>query len=231
MPEGLVQPIPYDRDAVPFPLGRAMVHHDPRNRLFRAFDRVDRPARVKNLPWWTRDVYDQLSDDCTANAAVGLLRTLPHRKTTLGKLEPYDDADERVTLYLDAQSYDPWPGNDYAGTSTDAPFRVLRERGVISEWRWLFGPDELRSWLHHYGACAVGTNFYYDMFFPDDKGRITIGGGLAGGHAYLIAHHSERYGYRVVNSWGRGWGQSGRAWIPDEMMIQLLSEQGEVVTL
>lgn len=232
MPEGLVQPIPYDREAVPFPLGRAMVHHDPRNRLFRALDAPNRAPRANQfIPHWSLDVYDQISDDCTANAAVGLLRTSPHHRAFKAAFSSYDSAGERVALYEAAKDYDPWPGNDYAGTSTDAPFRVLRERGLISEWRWLFGFDEMREWLRKYGPVAVGTNWYDEMFYPDAKDRIVIGGGLSGGHAYRAVYWSPQYGTRVVNSWGRSWGHQGRCWVPDEMMIQLLSEQGEVVTI
>lgn len=233
MPEGLVQPIPYDPLSVPHRLGRAMAHHDPRNRLFRALDAPPRPPRgTRNIPWWRRSIFDQLSDDCTMNAAIGVLReTHPHRLTYKGKLDAFDTAEERVAGYEASKEFDPWPGSDYAGTSTDAPFRLLRSLGIIDEWRWLFGFEEMKEWLIHFGPCAVGTNWYDEMFYPDEKGRITIGGGVAGGHAYETLYWSPRFGTRVPQTWGSGWGDNGRCWIPDEIMIQLLSEQGEVVTL
>jgi hypothetical protein len=231
-PRGLVEAIPYHRDEVPFPLGRAMVHHDPMNRLFAALEDPGRPARARNLPWYRRSIFDQLSDDCTMNMAVGVLReTHPHAKLYKPLLDAYDTATERVAGYQASQDFDPWPGRDYAGTSTDAPFRLLRSLGIIPRWRWLFGFEEMKEWLLHYGPVGIGVNWYEQMFYPDDKGRIVIGGQLAGGHAVEALYWSPRYGTRVPNSWGPEWGQNGRCWVPDEMMIELLGQQGEVVTL
>jgi hypothetical protein len=223
--------IPYDKDNVPHPLGRAMVNHDPLNLLFRALTAPTRPKREANLPWSTFDVYDQISDDCTANAAVGVLRTSPHYPLIRPVYSQYDSQQDKVALYKEAQHYDPWEGNDYAGSSTDAPFKVLRLRGVIPGWQWLFGPEEVQYWLHHYGPVAVGTSWYNDMFYPDSKGYISPGGSLAGGHAYRLVYHSPKRGYRVVNSWSRSWGQSGRAWLSDADMADLLADFGEAVTL
>lgn len=232
--EGLVQEIPYDKENVPHPLGRAMVHHDPRNLLFRALTAPSRAPRAAtaNAPWWTLDVYDQISDDCTANAAVGVLRTSPHFRLISPVWQTYDSAQERVALYEEAKKHDPWPGEDYAGSSTDAPFRVLRLRGVIPGWQWLFGIEEVKYWLIHYGPVSVGTTWHYDMFYPDSKGYIHPGGGSAGGHAYRVNYYSTtRKAFRVVNSWGRSWGENGRAWIGEGDMQVLLADYGEVVTL
>ncbi|HXH35010.1 MAG TPA: hypothetical protein VNJ54_11425, partial [Plantibacter sp.] len=68
-------------DDLPYPLGRAGVHHDPANLLFRAL--VEPPPRrsTPNIPWYTRDVFDQgATSSCTAQAAVGVLRTAPFRR-------------------------------------------------------------------------------------------------------------------------------------------------------
>jgi hypothetical protein len=216
---------------LPYPLGRSIIHHDPKNRLFRALTQPTRPARTKNLPWWSRDVYNQIDSDCTANAAVGLMRTYPFYKATSAWFADYDTAEERVALYREAQKHDPWDGEGYDGTSTDAPFRVLRQRGLITGWQWLFGEGEVREWLMKYGPVSVGTNWYDGMFYPDADGRLAISGEVAGGHAYRVVYWSPQYGYRIVNSWGREWGQFGRAWVPTEVMARLLSELGEAVTL
>lgn len=234
MADSIVIPIPYDKEHVPHPLGRAFVHHDPRNFLFRALTQPTRQPRAAtaNAPWWTLDVYDQISDDCTANAAIGVLRTSPHFPLISPVRAQYDSAQEKVALYEEAKRWDPWPGEDYAGTSTDAPFRVLRNRGVIPGWQWLFGIEEAKEWLIHYGPVSFGTNWYNNMFYPDSKGYIHPGGGLAGGHAYRCVYYSPKdRRFRIVNSWSRGWGQSGRAWIAEDDMASLLADQGEIVTL
>jgi hypothetical protein len=128
----------------PFPLGRSIVNHDPRNRGFAALQQPGLTAQAKpGSVWFTRDVYDQIGSSCTANAAVGVLRTGPFRNLPGVKAAwpQYDSEQERFDLYRVAQRNDPWEGEepDYEGTSTDAPFRVLRDRGVIPGWRWLLG--------------------------------------------------------------------------------------------
>lgn len=219
----------------PYPLGRRGVHHDPRNRNFRAL--VDpppkRPRPYKSWVRLRRDVYDQGSEpSCTAQAAIGTLRTGNHNRKSFEQFAEYDEVTERFNLYRAAQQVDPWPGDDYEGSSTDAPFRVLRDRGVIDVWKWLFGEDELREWVRWYGPAAIGIEWHYDMFEPDDLGYIYPTGGLAGGHAISVVGYESKSGsYELVNSWGLGWGKFGRCRIRQANMASLLAADGEAVTV
>src|SRR5215216_5037993 len=150
-------------------LGRIQ-HHDPRNRGFAALDQPNLPAQPAGRPWWTRDLYDQIGSSCTAAAATGVFRTGPFRRLAAGTVwANYDTEAERFQLYRDAQQVDPWDGDEdtapyYEGSSTDAPFRVLRDRGQIPGWRWLFGEAQLWEWVSLYGPAAIGVNFYQGMF-------------------------------------------------------------------
>lgn len=218
---------------IPRPLGRLGAHHDPRNRAFRAL--VTPPPRSgREFPqWWSSVVYDQGNESsCTAQAAVGLLNTSPHMIAARADRPSYDEPAERHELYRAAQTVDPWPGENYEGSSTDAPFRILRDRGVISSWRWLFGEAEVREWVRWFGPCAVGTEWLWQMFAPGADGFLDVSGDMAGGHAYRIAYYSPRRdAYRVVNSWGRGWGQNGRGWIAATDLRGLLARNGEAVVI
>lgn len=230
-PKPVTTLIPTDEN-VPHSLGRAGVWHDPRNRDYRALvvapPRNDRP----NEPWWTRDVYNQDPEpSCVAQMGVGLMRTSPLRHG-FDQWGAFDDYDERQQLYLECQHHDPWAGTNYDGTSTDAVFKVLRLRGAISGWRWLFGEKELREWVTWYGPAGVGTIWTWDMFTPDRKGFIHPTGNTAGGHAYRVVQFSAAQdAYRIVNSWGKRWGQNGRAWISRVDMAALLAAQGEAATI
>ena len=83
-----------------------------------------------------------------------------------------------------------------------------------------------------YGPAVIGTNWHRDMFTPDDRGYITPTGSLAGGHAYRVVQaHPYRNAYRIVNSWGRQWGQAGRAWIHRDHVAYLLAARGEAATI
>lgn len=221
---------------VPYPLGRN-VNHDPRNRQYRALTAAPVTTAPRTRPWHRSDLpFDQIDSNCTAEAAVGLLRTQPHTRPFGHRhFDGYDDEHERVALYQESRRYDPWPGEAYDGTSTDAPFKLLRQRGVITGWAWLFGVDELREHLMHYGAAVVGTVWYWSMFDPNPKtGVVPVdpGSGAAGGHAYEVVFcHPKHRWFEIVNSWGSEWGKRGRARIPYEDMGHLLAEQGEAVTV
>lgn len=214
----------------PYPLGRHL-HHDPRNRDYpiRALLEASEP---RQRPWWRRGIYNQGTESsCTAQAAAGVLETSPNRQAHRPSLPHYDETAERFDLYSEARRHDPWPGEDYAGASTDAPFKVLRARSHITEWRWCFGLADVLDTLNGRGPVAVGTLWYTRMFYPDADGHIEISGDVAGGHAYeLLWNDAADRQVRAINSWG-DWGQNGRFWLTHDQLDRLLGENGEAVAL
>lgn len=221
-------------DVLPHPLGRHL-HHDPQNREYPIRALLPRATTPRTQPWWARHNWDQGNEgSCTAQAASGVVATSPFRMTQPMRdaLPAYDAFQERSELYREAQKHDPWPGESYEGSSTDAPFKVLRNRGQIREWRWVFGIQDLRDTLNAHGPVAIGSWWYADMFHPDDKGYVSVSGAKVGGHAYEIYWwdaDDDRYG--ALNSWGRSWGRNGRFWITSDQMETLLLDQGEAVTV
>lgn len=139
------------------------------------------------------------------------------------------------TLYTDCQRVDEWPGEDYDGTSVRALMKVLKARGQITEYRWAFDIGTLIGALLDRGPIVMGTNWYMDMFMPDSHGYIEPTGSFVGGHAYLLVAcnmnrvnpNGTRGAVRMINSWGPGWGQSGRAWITLSHLEYLLEDYGE----
>lgn len=235
----------HPRAVTPFPLGLRGNAHRPGNFAHRAL--VNPPPRLaepKSSPWHrtTVSTFDQQGSSCTAQSAVGQLITLPYRYQFQPDRGGYDTENERHQLYIDAQAFDPWPGGElwvpgqpggfYEGSSTDAPFIVLRGRGVITGWKWLFGEDELWEYVSFYGPAGVGTIWTEGMFWPDSTGFLHPTGRNAGGHAYEIAWASHaRQAYRIINSWSTAWGQLGRAWISRADMRSLLAQDGEAVSI
>jgi hypothetical protein len=177
----------------------------------------------------TTDVFNQQGSSCTMQADVGVLRTGLYIVKFKNHWPDWDTEAERHTGYLYAQGFDPWPGGEpaYEGSSTDAPFKLLRSLGQIDGWRWLFGEEQLREWVTWYGPAAVGTDWTEGMFYPDEKGYLTPTGANAGGHAWRVIQYSiPRKAYRMVNSWSREWGYMGRAWVAQEAMAELIDKRG-----
>jgi hypothetical protein len=170
--------------------------------------------------WLSWNVLDQGQyPHCVAYAWSQYLRTGPIMQVPK-LVEPQ--------IYHEAQLVDEWPGEEYDGTSVRAGAKVLQKLGYIGAYTWAWDVETVIRHVLTRGPVVVGTNWYLSMFRPDSSGYIQIGGSLVGGHAYCITGYTRRNrAFRLINSWGYGWGQSGRAWIEEEDLARLISEDGE----
>lgn len=131
-------------------------------------------------------------------------------------------------IYLQAQEVDEWPGTDYAGTSVRAGAKVLHDRGYLASYHWAINAEDVRLYVLGSGPVVIGTEWLSEMFDVDRDGFIPVRGFGVGGHAYLVCGFSAgRNAFRVINSWGKEWGQSGRAWLRFADLGALLANGGE----
>lgn len=184
-------------------------------------------ADVSSKMWTPGAVLDQgNSSECVANAWTGFLEASPLRTS----LVQFGGVESIHALYKAAQKVDEWPGEDYNGTSVRAGAKVLTTQGRLAEYLWAFDVDTMRRYVLSRGPVVVGTNWYEDMFYPEQhKKFLSPTGAMAGGHAWLVIGYSlARKSFRMVNSWGPSWGEKGRAWIKLDDMAKLIAESGEV---
>lgn len=133
-----------------------------------------------------------------------------------------------VALYREAQLVDEWPGEGYDGTSVRAGAKVLQSQGFISSYHWAASLDDIVNAVLTLGPVVMGTNWYSGMMTPDAKGLIRPVGSIVGGHAWVIdGINTKTRLARVKNSWGRGWGKRGFAYLDFAAVAQLLAEDGE----
>ena len=192
---------------------------DARDRKF-MLQRPAEAAGIEHRYWITRGAaYDQGStSQCVAYSWVRWLTTNPIVNNPL----PFAE------LYNECQRNDEWDGEDYDGTSVRAGAKALRSRGLVSEYRWAFDGETVVAHVLAREPVVLGTDWYWGMFDTDSKGFIHPEGSVVGGHAYTVIGASRtKKAVRIINSWGPGWGQKGRAWLSFEHLDKLIKASGE----
>jgi hypothetical protein len=170
--------------------------------------------------WYFRNVLDQgNTPQCVGHAWRGWLQSAP----VIYKLADPD----AHKIYFEAQKVDEWPGEGYEGTSVRAGAEYLNTMGHVAQYLWAFDAETVIKYLLTTGPVVMGTSWYNSMFDPDSKGNLKVdpASGFAGGHAWLLyGANRKTKKVRMVNSWGTGWGQKGKAWLSFDALGTLLSE-------
>lgn len=166
---------------------------------------------------------------CCAHAGIGFLLSAPLMCKTppspfilyreIVALDEFTENDHEVTAPDDALQF---------GTTVRATVKALQARGHIKSYVWSRSAEESAAWLlSGKGPLIAGTDFYWDMCTPDKKGYVSLTGGVAGGHAYLVIGFSRIHmAFRCINQWGKEWGQQGRFWIRMTDMDKLIRARG-----
>lgn len=196
-------------------LGRVPSPDDDRDRQY-PFSRVmAKPAELPSYHYWyPGGILDQgPSPACVGFSGAHLRHFSPVRVPATNNTGH--------ALYRACKEIDGIP--DVDGTYVRALAKVLKRDGDISMYVWAPNMDELREWVLTRGPVIVGTVWTSDMFSPDSNGFVEPTGAEAGGHAYIIRGHNrgERK-WRMSNSWGPGWGQSGHFWMTNDSLEYVL---------
>lgn len=198
---------------------------DPRDCEY-LMPRAAMPTAIRKH-WHSPGVMDQgATSQCVAYSGIKYLTSGP----IVNRPAFTPDA-----LYRQCQLGDEWPGTAYEGTSVRACFKTFRALGYVSAYLWAFEAGPVISHLLTRGPVVMGTTWTVDMSMPDDRGFISFTGQSLGGHAYLLTGvdraklcpDGSRGAVRMVNSWGRGWADGGRAFISFADLQRLIEDYGE----
>lgn len=211
-------------------LGR-LVEHDPRSRNFRVLPllAVAVPPLVSKT-WRRGQAYDQgQTPQCVAYTGKGLLNTAPASAAV-----PYDVRSRYQTeaFYTGAQINDEWPSEDYDGTSALGLGKYLANVGLIREYRWCFGLDEVLHTLSYISPVGIGIGWRTGMWETDADGFVHATGADEGGHEVELIGINVLGKYVIgMNSWGSGWGVNGRFKLSWEDLGIVLNDHGDAVVL
>ena len=203
-------------------------HKDSRSRNFAARDILGATPRFKRV-WTTRKEgpLDQGGEGaCVGFSCAGELAAKP-------AAYPVTDETGRK-IYAAARQVDKDSGRFYSsGATVLAGMQACRRANYFSKFVWCFGIDDTINWIVRRGPVLLGINWYDLMYEPARNGLLEVGGDIVGGHAimangYWPAHPQFGDVLVLTNSWGKGWGINGRAYLPIESATRLLKEEGEV---
>ena len=154
--------------------------------------------------WWEEGWWGNQgqTDMCVAFSWSRWLEDGPVIETTLdGGNIPKPIYDPAV-LYNKCQMIDGLP-MPHSGSTVRAAAKVLTELGWLKEYRWAQNINDVVSALLVLGPFVVGTTWYNNMFYPDGNYVVHPGGGVRGGHAYVLNGIDTKSGLiRIKNSWG-----------------------------
>ena len=205
-------------------LGR-LLQPDERNFAYPVRSLIKRNV-PRSYTWRGDTVLDQgYEGSCVGHAFA---HRLIHRPVVRKGIS-HEDA---VQFYRAAQKIDPWPGEDYEGTSILAGARIIVKVGYAETYFWAHTLEDLILGVGYCGPAVMGTWWWSEMSKPAVNGALTVGGRRQGGHAYLL--HGVNVRLKVflgTNSWGKGWGVGGYFLLTFADAERLLLDQGEACFL
>jgi hypothetical protein len=202
----------------------------------RSYGVTTEPLPPINRYWIQGDQLDQGQEGaCVGHGVVGALQASPHRAHLP---LPQQGA---FGFYNLAKFIDEWEGEDYDGTSVLAGAKVAKHTGLISEYRWCFGIDDVLRTISYQGPVVIGIEWRDSMFDTASNGLIDCSGTAVGGHCVYLSGVGYKRRFtgvsglvdivKVKNSWGRSWGSFGSGYMRIEDLADLLSRQGEACYL
>lgn len=203
-------------------LGRIR-HEDPRDQgyLLRMLPPLAAAQlRPKKKTWYLPERLNQGSKPhCVGFSWKGFLLSRPNRHSESTPQAIYDGA----------QVYDGIPGEDYDGSTVRGGAVFLKkDAALVASYRWAFNLKDALDACGLVGPLVLGTDWHQKMMTPDAAFEIRAEGPIVGGHAYLLLGYDDKRKLALIhNSWGAGWGNEGRAFIPYFDLERLIRQGGE----
>lgn len=211
-------------------------NHDPRSRAFPIRQLITTPPKKRNKLWRVGQTIDQGAEGaCVGFGWTAEALTTP-TAVDLSRVAadvPRDPTAFAQSIYRRARQIDEWAGEDYDGTSVNAGAKAMREVGLVKEYRWAFGVEDVVNTVLAKGPVVLGINWHYGMYWAPN-GVLKPTGSVVGGHCITAVGFVLKSpkldgedGIILQNSWGNDWGVNGLAEIKVTDLDKLLQAYGE----
>lgn len=210
-------------------LGRHVVH-DSASRGFAS-------PRVVNASTWRSKIIriwdpvpnpNQCHGECTFVAKCVQCNAAGNRK--LGVILGMDTAHQGYSL---ATTLDPFQGSwtaptwEDTGSSGLGAAKAAQQLGIGGEYHWRFdGAMGVIQEVQDDKVVNVGTRWDNNMFTQDPRGRVRLGGGLAGGHEWSVIGFDAHTGEAIGLCW---WGSFRKFRISLDDLAELLADDGDAL--
>lgn len=211
-------------------------NHDPESKKYAIRSLIKTSPIRRNKLWRVGPTLDQgYEGACVGFGWTGdaLATPVAVDLTRMKLILPREPNAFARNLYRDAKYIDEWAGEDYDGTSVLAGAKIMRKYGLLYEYRWAFGINDVIDAVLSKGPVVLGTYWHNDMYNAPN-GVLNVSGQIVGGHCYLaVGYKLAQYSKTgtdsviVLNSWGKSWGINGLAEIRVDQLSELLNRDGE----
>jgi hypothetical protein len=128
--------------------------------------------------------------------------------------------------YNRAKKIDPFPGEDYSGTTINAALNVLKNLGWIESYQWHMSFRDMLVDLS-YRPVVAGFPWFEGMYQTDDWGYIVNTGKQTGGHCTMLNRNMpELDTLGGHNSWGEDWSPLGADFLIKYNVAEFLWNNG-----
>jgi Papain family cysteine protease len=209
---------------------------DEKSRAYPIRTLITSSVRRRNKLWRVGPILDQGSEGACVGFGWAADAFATPTTVNLQRVKaqvPRDVTEFAQHIYRTAKTVDEWEGVDYDGTSVLAGAKAMQQFGLLKEYRWAFGINDVVDAVLSKGPAVLGI-YWHDDMYEAPNGVLTPSGPIVGGHCLTAVGYTLKSrkldgedGVILQNSWGNGWGINGLAEIRVSDLANLLDNDGE----